>query len=325
MLSIVIPSYNRRDSVLNLLRDIHAQEGADYEVIVVDDSSEDDSVEVICREFSEVKVLVNEVNSGPAVARNRGVREAKGEIIVGFDSDVTIPDRHLLRKITAAFQTESATACLALRILNPGGQSDDVERWWHSLPVEYANHSFLTSYFSGTAYAIRKDAMISAGLYPEIFYMHHEELELASRLLDQGDSIRHCPGLAVVHHASPVAARSYVAMFYHPRNQILHALLSYPLVRAVAYLLPRTIYQFVSAVKGGYLVTYGTVIRDALRLTGLVLKARRPLKKSTFRKISKLRSQIISNATTAIEVVPDRRFTLTDLEPKARRRSLCKK
>ena len=99
MLSIIIPSYNRRDLILGLLRDVYAQEAADFEVIVVDDCSPDDSVAAIRREFPQTQVLVNEKNSGPAVARNRGVLAAKGEFIVGFDSDVTIPDKFLLKKI----------------------------------------------------------------------------------------------------------------------------------------------------------------------------------------------------------------------------------
>jgi len=216
---------------------------------------------------------------------------AKSELIVGFDSDVTIPDRYLLKKIARAFKNEPAVACLALRILKPDGHSDDVERWCHPLPLENADHTFLTSYFSGTAYALRKGASVAAGLYPEFFYMHHEEVELALRLLDQGDSIRHCPDLCVLHHASPISARSYVEAFYHPRNQILLIFLSYPLLRGVIHLVPRTIYQLYVAVKGGHLGIYLSALRDGFRLSGPVLKIRKPLKSGTFLEIARLEAQ----------------------------------
>ncbi len=312
MISIVIPSYNRRDLVLSLLRDVYGQEGADFEVIVVDDRSPDDSVEAIRREFPQTLVLVNEDNSGPAVARNRGVRAAKGEFIVGFDSDVTIPDRHLLKKIAATFKVEPSVACLALRILKPDGISDDVERWCHPLPLASADQPFLSSYFSGTAYAMRREAMVRAGLYPEIFYMHHEEVELAFRLLDQGDSIRHCPDLSVLHHASPISARGYVETFYHPRNQILLVLLSYPWLRGITHLLPRTAYQCGLALKGGHLKTYLSALRDALRLAGPALKLRKPLKSETFRGFSKLKTQTIAPARRSLSGHPQREFSLTD-------------
>lgn len=310
MLSIVIPSYNRSDLVLALLRDIYAQQGVEFEVIVVDDCSPDNSVEVIRREFPRTQVLVNAKNSGPAVARNRGVLAAKGEFIVGFDSDVTIPDRHLLGKVVEAFNNEPAIACLALRILKPDGISDDVERWCHPLPLASADHPFLTSYFSGTAYAMRREPMIRAGLYPEIFYMHHEEVELAFRLLDQGDSIRHCPHISVLHHASPISARSYVETFYHPRNQILLVLLSYPMLRGIIHLLPRTLYQLGVALKNGHLQTYLAASRDGMRLSGKVLKLRKPLKTSTFRKISNLKKQRIVEDRSHIDRLPQGGFAL---------------
>lgn len=312
MFSIIIPSYNRRDLVLGLLRDVYAQEAADLEVIVVDDRSPDDSVEAIRREFPQVQVLVNEKNSGPAVARNRGVLAAKGEFIVGFDSDVTIPDKFLLKKIGEAFQTEPAIACLALRILKPDGHSDDVERWCHPLPLKYADHPFLTSYFSGTAYAMRREPMIRAGLYPEIFYMHHEEVELGFRLLDQGDSIRHCPDLAVLHHASPISARSYVETFYHPRNQILLVLLSYPWVRGFIHIIPRTLYQCGLALRNGHLKIYLSAVREAFCLAGPILEIRKPLRSSTFIEISRLKHQPLGKARQNPNPLPKRGISVTD-------------
>jgi GT2 family glycosyltransferase len=291
MLSIIIPSYNRRDLILGLLRDVYSQKAADFEVIVVDDCSPDDSVAAIRREFPQTQVLVNEKNSGPAVARNRGVLAAKGEFIVGFDSDVTIPDKFLLKKIAEAFQNEPTVACLALRILKPDGHSDDVERWCHPQPLKFADHPFLTSYFSGTAYAMRREPMIRAGLYPEIFYMHHEEVELAFRLLDQGDSIRHCPYLSVLHHASPISARSYVETFYHPRNQILLVLLSYPLVRGIIHIIPRTLYQCGLALKNGHLKIYFSAVSDALSLAGPILEIRRPLNHLVWKRIDAIKGQ----------------------------------
>ncbi len=311
MFSIVIPNYNRRDLVLALLRDIYAQECAEFEVIVVDDRSPDDSVEAIRREYPQTRVLVNEENSGPAVARNRGVLAAKGEFIVGFDSDVTLPDRQLLKKIGEAFQNEPAVACLALRILKPDGSSDDVERWCHPLPLTSADHTFLTSYFSGTAYAMRREPMIRAGLYPEIFYMHHEEVELAFRLLDQGDSIRHCPHLSVLHHASPISARSYVETFYHPRNQILLVVLSYPLLRGLIHVIPRTVYQGWIAMKGGHFKVYLSALRDGIQLGRAVLKIRKPLKVMTFQKISKLKTQVILPASRTERAPSAGSFSLT--------------
>jgi GT2 family glycosyltransferase len=293
MVSVVIPSYNRRDGMLALLADVYRQQHDNFEVIVVDDCSPDDSVASIRREFPQVRLLVNERNSGPAVTRNRGIREAKGEIIVGFDSDVTVPDVQLLANAAARFRDFPDVNGLAMRIFKPDGISEDVGRWWHPLPcASHAEMSFDTSYFSGTAYAFRRDAVLAAGLYPELLYMHYEEVELAWRILDQGGRILYTPDLSVVHHANPVSRRSEIEVFYKPRNQILLAVSCLPLVQAFCYLAPRTAYQAGKALTRGHFIRFLQAIKSAVSLLPDQLRLRQPLQSRTFKLLKELPHQL---------------------------------
>ena len=293
MISVVIPSYNRRDGMLALLADVYRQEGVDFEVIVVDDGSPDDSVEAIRRGFPQVKLLVNEKNGGPAVTRNRGIMAATGEFIVGFDSDVTVPDRLLLKKVVACFGESPSIHGLALHILKPDGQSEDVGRWWHPVPVEeFADRRFFTSYFSGTAYAFRREAVIQARLYPEIFYMHYEEVELAWRILDNGGKILYTPELVSIHHANPVSRRSEVEVFYKPRNQILLAASCLPLGPALAYAVPRTAYQCFKACSKGHFRDFFRAMRSACALFPRQWSLRKPLRTRTLAEIRSLREPV---------------------------------
>ncbi len=293
MISVVIPSYNRRDCVLNLLRDVLAQEDVEFEVIVVDDCSPDDSVEAIRREFPGVKLLVNEKNGGPCVTRNRGIREAAGDWIVGFDSDVTLPDRKLLAKVRDAVIEHPKATGFAFRIFKADGVTDDAPRWWH--PVSLANGGkrvFESDYFSGTAYAFRRNEMITAGLFPEILYMHYEEVELAYRILDAGGSILYRPELTAVHHANEVSRRSEIQVFYKPRNQILLAMSCFPPLHSIAYLAPRLVFQFLKSVKNSHLNGFCRAISDAMAKKNQLPKPRRPLKPSTLLRIARLRKQV---------------------------------
>lgn len=290
MISIVIPSYNRRDCILALLADIFAQSDVEMEVIVVDDCSPDDSVAAIRREFPQVNLLVNEKNGGPAVTRNRGIRAAKGEIVVGFDSDVTIPDRTLLSKVLDRFREYPGVSGLAFRLLKPDGESEDTPRWWHPVPIKtHADRVFLTSYFSGTGYAFRRDALVKAGMYPEILYMHYEEMELAFRILDQGDSILHCPELVALHHANEVSRRSEVMVFYKPRNQVLLAAACLPPFKAICYVVPRVCYQFGKACGGGHVKDFFRAMRSASDLLPARLESRKPLRPETLQRIGALK------------------------------------
>lgn len=294
MISVIIPSYNRRECILALLRDVSLQDGVDFEVIVIDDCSSDDSVEAIRRDFPEVKVLVNERNGGPCVTRNRGVMVAKGEFVIGLDSDVTVPDRGFLAKAAEMFGRHPEVTGLAFRIMKPDGKTEDSPRWWHPLPIKrFAGRSFLTSYFSGTAYAFRKEEMIAAGMFPEVLYMHYEEVELALRIIDRGGSIMYCPEIRVLHHANEVSRRSEVNVYYRPRNQILVAVSCYPLWKGVLYVMPRLAYQFSVAARRGHMGDFRRAMKDALSKSRAILPTRRPLKRETFRKICTLREGLI--------------------------------
>lgn len=290
MISVVIPSYNRRDCVLALLTDIYAQEDVEMEVIVVDDRSPDDSVEAIRRAFPQVTLLVNEKNGGPAVTRNRGIRAAKGDLVVGLDSDVTVPDRRLLSKVEKRFAEHPDVTGLAFRLFKPDGESEDTPRWWHPVPIgDYADKEFLTSYFSGTAYAFRRAELIDAGLYPEILYMHYEEVELAYRILDRGGSILHCPELAVLHHANEVSRRSEVSVFYKPRNQLLVAAACLPGWKALHYAVPRVVFQFATALRRGHLKDFIRAMKSASQLLPARLENRSALSPQTIKRIGELK------------------------------------
>lgn len=290
MLSIVIPSYNRRDCVLNLLRDVFAQEGADFEVIVVDDCSPDDSVEAIRREFPQVRLFVNEKNGGPCVTRNRGIREATGDWIVGFDSDVTLPDRELLSKVRSAITSHPKATGFAFRIFKADGITDDAPRWWHPVSLDKGGKRvFESDYFSGTAYAFRRSDMIAAGLFPEILYMHYEEVELAYRILDAGGSILYLPCLTVVHHANEVSRRSEIQVFYKPRNQILLAMSCFPPAHKVVYLAPRLAFQLFKSLKNAHFNGFCRAMKDAMAKRKQLPYPRKPLKPSTLLRIARLR------------------------------------
>jgi glycosyltransferase involved in cell wall biosynthesis len=88
MLSIIIPTYNEEKYLPLLLDSIKSQDYHDYEIIVSDDSSKD-ATRNIAKQY-RCRVL-NGKGGSPARARNRGARQAKGEILLFLDSDVIMP------------------------------------------------------------------------------------------------------------------------------------------------------------------------------------------------------------------------------------------
>lgn len=93
-ISVVIPAYNRANLLPMTLRSLLAQSVQAREIIVVDDGSTDNTVEV-AESFGAPVRVIRQANAGPAAARNRGFRESTGEFIHFFDSDdVALPNKH---------------------------------------------------------------------------------------------------------------------------------------------------------------------------------------------------------------------------------------
>ena len=89
LVSIITPSYNTAQFISETIRCVQAQTYTNWEMIIVDDCSKDDTDKIIKPFLGDgrIKYLKNEKNSGAAVSRNRALREAKGKWIAFLDSD----------------------------------------------------------------------------------------------------------------------------------------------------------------------------------------------------------------------------------------------
>ena len=89
LVSIIMPSYNTGIFISESIRSVLSQTYSNWELIIVDDSSTDNTDEIVAPFLidNRIKYLKNEKNSGAAVSRNRALREAKGKWIAFLDSD----------------------------------------------------------------------------------------------------------------------------------------------------------------------------------------------------------------------------------------------
>lgn len=89
LVSIIMPSYNTDSFIEESIQSVLAQSYKDWELIIVDDCSPDNTDDVVKPYLSDerIRYLKNEKNSGAAMSRNRALREAKGKWIAFLDSD----------------------------------------------------------------------------------------------------------------------------------------------------------------------------------------------------------------------------------------------
>lgn len=101
LVSIIMPSYNTAQYIADSIRSVQAQTYKNWELLIVDDCSSDNSDDVVAPFLSDARIryLKNEVNSGAAVSRNYALREAKGRWIAFLDSDDLWQPEKLERQI----------------------------------------------------------------------------------------------------------------------------------------------------------------------------------------------------------------------------------
>lgn len=89
LVSVIMPSYNTADYISESIKSVQAQTYTNWELIIVDDCSTDNTDEVVGAFLGDqrIRYLKNKKNSGAAVSRNRALREAKGRWIAFLDSD----------------------------------------------------------------------------------------------------------------------------------------------------------------------------------------------------------------------------------------------
>ena len=95
MISVIIPSYNSKQNLINCIKSIISQKFKKFEIIIVDDCSTDGSLGILRnylkkKKIKKIKIIKNKKNLGPGPARNIGVKSSKYQNILFIDSDVII-------------------------------------------------------------------------------------------------------------------------------------------------------------------------------------------------------------------------------------------
>jgi len=210
--SVVVPAYNAAATLGECLAALRSQTmpRARYEIIVVDDGSADATAQVA--EAAGVHVL-RQPNQGPAVARNLGVRQASGDIVLFTDADC-VPAANWLEEMVAPFADPEIVGSKGVyRTRQPGlvprfVQVEYQERYDQMERAHYID--FVDTY----AAAYRRQVFLQHNGFDTSFPTASvEDQELSFRLAKRGYKMVFVPG-AVVYHRHPPTLAAYVRRKY---------------------------------------------------------------------------------------------------------------
>lgn len=199
--SVVIPVWNAVRTIDDCLRSINEQYHSPYEIIIVDDGSDDSTAE-LCKKFP-VRILSTGGRKGPAAARNLGAEKAEGDVILFLDSDVTVPP-DLIEKVEHHFEDTSLWALQTLYTpVCPASDSVSLYQnyyYFHSINRIPEENS---ATFATWCAAVRRNRFLEAGGFnvriPEPTV---EDEELGYTIADSGGKILVDKTIQVTHLAS---------------------------------------------------------------------------------------------------------------------------
>lgn len=191
--SVIIPTYNRAEFILRAVNSVLAQTYCDFETIVVDDGSQDDTTEVLSPVRDRIKYIRQE-NSGVGAARNLGIREADSEWIAFLDSDDEwLPEKleKQMEVLALAGPNVHCSVCSTDLGPGPGNHRSSFLHSGFDPPIDrgicYNTTDIVLTHFFlfNQVLVARRETLFKVGLYNEAFPIL-EDMDLALRLSGVG-------------------------------------------------------------------------------------------------------------------------------------------
>lgn len=211
-LSVILINWNTCDLTRDALASIYKETiGIDFEVIVVDNNSQDGSVEMIKKEFPRVVLIANTDNLGFGKANNQGLKIAQGDYLMFLNTDVVVL-YGALNKLVDYLDQHAEVMMVGPRLLNKDltfqyacrrNLPNPINSFFHlfGLTKIFKNSKFVNEYkqyasdpevtgpteaLSGAAMMFRRKVYGEIGGFDEIFFMYGEDLDFCKRVLDKG-------------------------------------------------------------------------------------------------------------------------------------------
>jgi glycosyltransferase involved in cell wall biosynthesis len=185
--SVIVPLYNKAETVEETLSRVLAQTFTDHEIIVVDDGSTDGSASLVAGIADPRLTLILQDNGGVSVARNRGIMAAQSSWIALLDADDLWDANHLERQWQAVHATDVEAAFSNVRLESRPGTPMIKEDVPAGAIVDYFDFALTQGGYPNmtSAMIIRRDAAIATGLFTVGVAMG-EDLDLWCRLALRG-------------------------------------------------------------------------------------------------------------------------------------------
>jgi GT2 family glycosyltransferase len=233
-LSIIIVNYNVKEFLLNLLDSLKkATNNLSHEIIIVDNASDDGSVEIIEEKYPSVKLIKNKKNVGFGTANNQGIKLSQGKYTLLINPD-TIVKENIFTKLIQFIESKPDAGMVGCKVLNPDGSLQLSCRrgfpgpWTsftkvtglsklfpksklfakYNLTYLNENGTYRVDAISGAFMFTKKEILEKVGGFDTQFFMYGEDLDLCYRIQKEGLSVYYFHETEIIHYKGESTRRS---------------------------------------------------------------------------------------------------------------------
>ena len=249
LVSIIIVNYNGRMHLARCLDSVKKMNYKNIEVILVDNGSNDGSVEFIEKNYGWVKLIKNRENLGPIIARNMGIKKSKGYLIAFLDNDTEV-DKNWLKELVNSMEKDVGVCASKVmlfdnrKLINSAGMGCDIYGFAFSRGLkarglyekDVGQYDKVGEVFAAYAAAmlVRKDVLKKVGYLDESFGMYYEEIDLCWRIRLAGYKILYVPKAVVYHKiGGPKAWFTLKNKYYTEKNRFATMIKNYSAIMLI--------------------------------------------------------------------------------------------
>jgi hypothetical protein len=235
-LSIIIVNYNVKELLIKCIESIYNFHKGNFEIILIDNNSTDDSVSAIQNKFPQVTVIANKFNVGFPKANNQGIAIAKGEFILLLNPDTELTDNSI-EKLINYYNSQTELLILVPKLLNSNlslqqsiqpfitvgeivSETFFLHKWYKRDKSYFTNFKDIVQEVeavSGAAILIKKEVITKiGGLDEDLFWT--EDMEFCYRAHLNGIKRIYYPFASIIHHVGQSGSKNMNVML---SNQVL--------------------------------------------------------------------------------------------------------
>jgi len=203
LVSIIIINYNGKLHLEKCLKSLMQVDYKNYEIILVDNNSSDDSINFVKKFYPSVNIIQLEKNYGFAEPNNIGAKKATGEFLLFLNND-TVVKPNFISELVKVINTDSKIAICQSFLLKPNGEIDSSGDFVDTLGRAYSSRKKFSEVREilsarGAAMLIRKESFFDLGKFDKNFFASFEDVDMGWRAWLWGYRVVLVPSSVVYH------------------------------------------------------------------------------------------------------------------------------